>query len=213
MQWYEWLLIAAAVNWGLPLLTWVYPLVMTYIFRDFKFEGFYGPFAKFRLLGDERVYWHDPGDDLASGEYVIVRRMVGEDDAYVIENEAGGMAEVFAHELDFMEPWHTKWWKDWGGVGLYWFMCYRDRPSRWDDEWVGRTIVHEGTHNIQTAIFGLMKFLLDLIFMGFIFLFLKKKHPYLDNPFERQARRRAGQQVDVDPEDWPQGRNDRWPWW
>ena len=67
MQWYEWLLIAAAVNWGLPLLTWVYPLVMTYIFRDFKFEGFYGPFAKFRLLGDERVYWHDPGDDLASG--------------------------------------------------------------------------------------------------------------------------------------------------
>lgn len=211
MEWYEWLLIAVGVNWGLPLLTWVYPLVMWLVFRDFKFVGFYGPFAKFRLLGDERVYWNDPDDGACSGEYVIAGK--GPDGGYFLKNEAGSEVEAPASELDFMEPWHVKWWKDWGGVGLYWFMCFRDRPSKWDDEWVGRTVVHEGTHNIQTAVFGLMKFVLDLVFMLFIFVFLKDKHPYLDNPFERQARRRAGQQVDVPKEDWPQGKNDRWPWW
>lgn len=167
MEWYWWLLIAVGINWGLPLLTWVYPLVMTFIFRDFKFAGFYGPFAKFRLLGEERVYWSDPDNGHSSGEYVITN-ICGE--IYTLQNEAGSTAEVLAQELDFMEPWHVKWWKDWGGVGLYWFMCYRDLPAKWDDAWVARTIVHEGTHCWQWLVLGLFFYVTYMLHVLWIFV-------------------------------------------
>jgi hypothetical protein len=47
----------------------------------------------------------------------------------------------------------------------------------------------------------------------FIWLFLKKKHAYYDNPYERQARARAGQEVNIHPDDWIDGSDDRWIWW
>lgn len=210
MTWWQILLLIVGINWGSLLLLYIYPLVMTWVFKDFKFEGFHGIFGKFRLLGDERAYWNDPDSGACSGEFIIEAH---DHNGYHLRNEEGSVLIAAEWEVDLMEPWHVKAWKDWGGVGLGLFMCYRDRIGKADDAWVARTIIHEGTHNIQTTALGLLKFVLDLVFMLFIFIFLKDKHPYLDNPFERQARRRAGQTVDIPRDQWPQGKDDRNPWW
>lgn len=165
MTWYWWIVLVIAINWGAPLLMWLYPLGMMFLFKDFVFTGFAGPFVKYKLTTKD------------------------------------------------VEPWHAKLWKDWGGIGCYGFMCYKDRDDKSDDAWVTRTIVHEGTHCRQFLILGLLQPLLYLGHSGFIFFFQKSKHAYLDNWFERQARKRAGQLVDIPREKWPQGTNDRWPWW
>ena len=47
----------------------------------------------------------------------------------------------------------------------------------------------------------------------FIWIFLRKRHAYYDNPYERQARARAGQNVEVPPSGWRDGPDDRWLWW
>ena len=125
MEWY-WFAIAAAINWGALFLLWVYPLTML-AFKDFVFEGFYGPFAKFRLATKEDT--DDP-----------------------------------------IEPWHAKMWADWGGVGLGLFMCYRDRPTKADDEWVARTIVHEGTHCWQWSVLGISFFVIYKVHVLWIFI-------------------------------------------
>lgn len=114
-------------------------------------------------------------------------------------------------EQDLVPP-HARLWRDWGGVGLMGFAILRDRPGTWDDAWVARTKVHEGTHIWQWAL-GLLFYVSYLCHMAFIYLFQKNKHPYLDCWAERMARRRAGQQVDFTPAEWPDGKTDRWPWW
>lgn len=159
------------INWVAPLLMWVYPLAMTLIWKDFVFEGFHGPFAKFRLANED------------------------------------------------VEPWHVRFWKDWGGVGLYWFMCYKDRPSKADDDWVERTILHEGGHCIHWAILGLLFYVFYASHSAWIFITQKikgkpyTKHAYLDNWSERLARKRAGQTVDIPPNQWMHGKDDLIPWW
>ena len=72
---------------------------------------------------------------------------------------------------------------------------------------------HEGTHGYQNYIFGVLFYPIYVLISGFIWLFLKKLHAYLDNPFERWARRRAGQQVNIPRSEWGWSKNDRWPWW
>jgi hypothetical protein len=161
MDWYYWALVAVGINWGAPLLTWLYPLLMMAFFKDFTFEGFHGPFAKFALATRN------------------------------------------------VEPWHAKLWKDWSGVGSYGFMCYK--PS--DSVWMARTMVHESCHCWQFVILGLLQPILYIGHSAFIFFFQKSKHAYLDNYFERMARKHAGQQVDIPPAQWSQGPDDRWPWW
>jgi hypothetical protein len=114
---------------------------------------------------------------------------------------------------DKLEPWHAKMWLEFGGLGLMGVLFYRDRPGTRDDAWVARTLVHEGTHNIQFWVGGLATLVVYILVMAFIFVFMRSKHPYLDNPLERMARKRAGQQLDFTKEEWPQGEKDRWPWW
>jgi len=164
MEWYWILLIVlAAINWGALPLILIYPILGTWVWRDFKYEGRHrGIIFKFRLLGGNRVWWNDPDESHSSGEYEIVRK-VGE--LYILKNKAGSVSEVpeDSGELDFMEPWHAKWWKDWGGFAGGLFMCYRDRPTEADDKWVLRTIKHEGTHCWQWIIFGVLGFLLIYI--------------------------------------------------
>jgi hypothetical protein len=162
MTWYWWIVVVMAVNWGVPLLTWLYPLGMMFLFKDYTFEGFAGPFARFKLATKD------------------------------------------------VEPWHAKMWRGWGGIGSYGFMCYIEHS---DPASLARVIVHEGTHCWQFVILGLLQPILYIANVLFIYFFLRKKHPYLDCWFERQARRRAGQQVDIPPAQWPDGPGDRWPWW
>lgn len=210
MEWHHWVLFAIVTNWGIPILTWLYPLVAWLILRDIKPVGFCGPFLKFRLLGDDRAFWW--GSNLAPcGEYSIVGRLGR---TYQLSD---GVLTFPALEndrqLDLMEPWHARAWSDWAGVGMYWFMIYRDRPAAWDDDWVPRTIAHESAHCSQYAILGSLHTILYALHVLFIYAFQKDKHPYLDCWAERQARRQAGQQVDIPREKWPQGPKDRWPWW
>jgi hypothetical protein len=161
----EWVLWFIAINWGIPLLTWIYPLFMSFIFGDFIIAGMKGPFVKFQLVS-----------------------------AYV-------------------EPWHATLWRDWAGVGLFGFMCYRDLDDRSDDRWVATTIEHEAAHCWQWLCLGLLFIISYLVHMAFIFYAQKDKHPYLDCWAERMARKKAGQPVDIPRENWPNGPKDRWPWW
>jgi hypothetical protein len=184
-----------AINWGGTLLFWLYPLVMWLIFKDFVFEGFYGPFAKFRLVNKGEI--DDP-----------------------------------------IEPWHARAWSDWWGVCLHWYICYRDRPGKFDDALVARGLVHEGTHGWQQLALGLLFWVAYKGHMLWILVtqkirhwWLKRKmhpegaeqppdnvryytkHAYLDCWAERMARGRAGQLVDVPPYQWPQGPADLLPFW
>lgn len=74
-------------------------------------------------------------------------------------------------------------------------------------------MIHERTHVKQNYIFGVFFFLLYILDSIYIYLTDFSKHPYIDNYFERWARMEAGQPVDVPRDDWPDGRNDRNPWW
>lgn len=112
-----------------------------------------------------------------------------------------------------LQKWHDRLWRDWGGVGLFLAMVYRDNEGPEDDAWVARTVVHEGTHCWHWVWLGAMFYVTYLGHMLFIFLFQKERHPYLDCWSERLARKRAGQLVDVPRDQWPDGPKDRWPWW
>jgi hypothetical protein len=164
MSWYWWIILIAQFNWTLPLLSWIYPLFMTLVFRDFTFDGFSGPFARFKLA-----------------------------------------------EKD-VEPWHAKRWRDWWGMALFGFICYREIPGTTEKQ-VKQLFVHESVHCWQAIIGGLLYLLSYFAHMTFIYFFQIDKHPYLDCWAERMARRIAGQKVEFTPNDWPQGPNDRWPWW
>jgi hypothetical protein len=142
--------------------------------------------------------------------YPLFMKLVFKD--FVFKGFTGPFAK-FALANKGVEPWHAKLWKDWGGVGCYGFMCYKDRDDTLDDAWVARTIVHEGAHCWQFLILGLLQPVLYLGHSVFILIFQKSKHPYLDNWFERAARKKAGQRVDIPRTEWPQGPRDRWPWW
>ena len=74
-------------------------------------------------------------------------------------------------------------------------------------------IRHEQAHVLQNYILGVLFYPTYIVFTCWIYLFQWAKHAYIDNPFERWARRAAGQKVYLSPEEWPDGPNDRWPWW
>jgi len=160
------------INWILPLIMFVYPLFTMWIWKEFVFEGFHGPFAKFRLANED------------------------------------------------LEPWHAARWRDWAGVGLYGFMCYRDLKGKHDDKKVQRTILHEGGHCWHWLILGLVGFIIAYYGHSFLILITQKikgkpytKHAYYDIWSERLARKRAGQKLNIPPEEWYWGKDDLIPWW
>lgn len=83
--------------------------------------------------------------------------------------------------------------------------------------------VHELRHTFQMYVLGVLMPILYVIFLVVIWFVLhpritkffteRKFHAYLDNPFERDARRAAGQKVDIPSDEWRDGPDDRWPWW
>jgi hypothetical protein len=112
-----------------------------------------------------------------------------------------------------LEPWHVKLWGEWAGHGGLLWIFYRDRPSSVDDAWVLRTKIHELRHSLQGLTLGLLMLLFYIGHSLYIYFFQEEKHPYYDNWFERDARKAAGQLVDVPREKWGNGPNDRWSWW
>jgi hypothetical protein len=105
---------------------------------------------------------------------------------------------------------YSKWrdWRGWSGPAV--------EVIRWEGQTsatFSRTLRHEIVHLDQQFRWGLAFYPAYLLASLWIWLFQRKKHAYLDNPFERVARAWAGQPVDIPREDWPQGPGDRWPWW
>jgi len=76
-----------------------------------------------------------------------------------------------------------------------------------------RKLKHENRHVKQQYALGVFFFPVYVVESLRLFFFHKDKHAYLDNWFERDARKHAGQIVDILPEQWPEGPKDRWPWW
>jgi hypothetical protein len=106
---------------------------------------------------------------------------------------------------------YSRWWRDWWGCSIPHCIILRwDVPIKYREE----VIMHENCHEQrQWEVYGIFQPVLYFSFTIFIWLFLKNKHSYLDNPFERQARKAAGEPVDIPRDKWPQGPNDRFPWW
>lgn len=83
-----------------------------------------------------------------------------------------------------------------------------DDGERWQ-----RTVKHENRHNLQMLLLGVLQPVLYGLASAFIWVFLRALHSYYDNPFERDARRAAGQPVLIPRKQWMHGPRDRWAWW
>lgn len=92
---------------------------------------------------------------------------------------------------------YAKSWKDWYGWSGPFVILYKDKPETADDDWVKRTLVHEHRHFLQQLILGPFHYPLYGLETLRIYFFCPDKHPYLDNWFERDVRKSAGQLVDV----------------
>jgi len=99
----------------------------------------------------------------------------------------------------------------WWGFVIGSNIVFVDRDSKKDKD-IAR-FIHEETHVYQNYMFGIFFYPVYIAITCFLWLFRPNKHAYLDNPFEKHARKRAGQQVEIPKEKWTRGPNDRWPWW
>jgi len=113
------------------------------------------------------------------------------------------------------DSWYTRAWRDWAGWSGPWVIIVKDLPKEDSAEykrWL-RTLLHELRHCIQQLILGPLFYIIYILDSIFIWIFIKSKHAYLDNVFERDARDYAGQQVNIPKDEWMHGPDDRWPWW
>jgi hypothetical protein len=110
------------------------------------------------------------------------------------------------------EGWFCK--KAFGARGWGGFSCGNNivvvdsDTARWK-----RSVKHERRHCYQQYIFGIIFPVLYLLNSLFIYVFYPDEHIYLHNTFEVDARRAAGQLIDIPRAKWPDGPNDRNPWW
>jgi hypothetical protein len=111
--------------------------------------------------------------------------------------------------------WYARRWKDWWGwSGPCVLILRRDIEEQSLLDW-HKTILHELEHCYQQFRWGVFHYPAYLSASVFIYFFEKEKHSYFDNPFERNARKAAGQPVEVDKKYWDYGttEEDRWAWW
>lgn len=111
--------------------------------------------------------------------------------------------------------WYTKAWKDWGGwSGPCVVITKKDQDL---SDSFRRTLLHETRHCLQQFLFGALHYPLYILISVVLFpiskTVAKNLHPYLDNPFERDARKAAGQMVSIPRNMWKRGPDDHWPWW
>jgi len=75
-----------------------------------------------------------------------------------------------------------------------------------------KCFLHERRHCMQNYVFGILFFPVYIFESLRIYLFRPEQHAYLDNRFERDAREYAGQPVNIPRSQWPDGEEDRVPW-
>jgi len=77
----------------------------------------------------------------------------------------------------------------------------------------GRTLKHENKHCHQAYVLGIFYYLVYILECLWIFCFVLERHSYYDNWFEIEARKYAGQQINILKSQWKDGPKDRWAWW
>jgi hypothetical protein len=160
-----------------------------------------------RIVG---IIWLSPATILVWLFYVIPTWLIWRDLVFVGWAQLG-IAE-FRLASKGLERWHVRLWRDWAGWSGPCVFITKElagAPVAITD----RTRRHEIRHCVQQFLFGVLFYPVYLLASVFIWLVLRTLHAYLDNPFERDARKAAGQPVYIPPENWPQGPRDRWPWW
>ena len=111
------------------------------------------------------------------------------------------------------DSWWIDKWQDWAGWSGPYVIIMRKKALGWALSPVLRTWNHEGRHCLQQSRWGVLFYLAYGINVAYLWLFKKDKHAYHDCYFERDARKAAGQLVDIPREQWMHGPNDYWPWW
>jgi hypothetical protein len=106
--------------------------------------------------------------------------------------------------------WYTRLWRDWAGFSCP--NCIITKEDVDDNPRYQRTLKHELQHCYQQWWFGPFHWVAYITHSVYLWLFTNK-HAYLDNWFERDARRIAGQMVDIPRNMWRHGPDDRWPFW
>ena len=119
---------------------------------------------------------------------------------------------IWKFRLTREETWYSEKWRDWYGWSGPCVILYRDELSIHDDKWVGLTLKHEGRHCEQQTWLGAFFYLAYGLNCLYIYLAKKDKHVYHDNWFEKDARRAAGQKVEITRDEWMHGPKDRIPW-
>ncbi len=80
-------------------------------------------------------------------------------------------------------------------------------------EFYPRGYRHEERHVIQQLWLGPLQYPLYVMMSVFIWVFLRDLHSYYHHPLEVDARRYAGQQIDIPKSQWKDSETDRWAWW
>jgi len=157
-----------------------------------------------RTLG---ILWALPATILTYVFYVLPMWLIFRDLVFVRWAQYG-VAEFILADKD-LEKWYVRLWRDWGGWGGPGMFIWKgDRTTL-----ICTTRLHELCHVEQQFRWGIFFYPAYLLSSVFIWLFQRSRHAYLDNPFEREARKAAGQLVDIPRDQWPHGPRDHWPWW
>ena len=199
--WLEVVCWFVGLNWGLTLLFWVYPLVMWLVFKDFVFDGWHGPFAKFRLATKE-----DTDDPIEPWHAKAWRGWWGVGLHWY-------MCYRYPHKRGELHEGGNCWQQL--ACGMLWWVIHfvnmgwivvTQKIRRW---WILRKLFKDGYVVSKPKPLGEYKPATAKLLETWPYT----KHAYLDSMWERMARKRAGQLVDVPPEQWMHGKDDIWPWW
>ena len=135
---------------------------------------------------------------------------------------------VVEFKLKAVGNWYAKLWKKWWGWSGPCVYIYEDtdyiilndgveeQHRAWLNVQAKVTETHEVRHCLQQLIFGPLHYplygLSSLVLWIYGTVANKDIHSYYDNPFERDARKNAGQPVHIPRSQWSDGPNDRNPW-
>jgi len=106
-----------------------------------------------------------------------------------------GVSLVWRVNNNRSPKWLSSLWKSWAGhtIGQVVIIKYDDTDPRWHE-----ILTHEQEHVRQCMKLGFMQPVLYMIFSVSIWLACPNSNPYYSNPFEVDARRQAGEIVDVE---------------